>query len=101
MTKLLDIKSFYVVSNDVIAKKIENEYIIVPLISGVGDLDSEIYSLNRTGSILWEELDGKKSLEEVIYILSQKFNISKNEIIQDVMEIVLELIEKGFVLEKK
>lgn len=101
MTKPLDIKSFYVVSDDVIAKKIEDEYIIVPLIAGVGDLDAEIYSLNRTGSILWDELDGKKSLEEVIFILSQKFNISRDEIIQDVIEIVHELMEKGFVIEKK
>jgi hypothetical protein len=101
MTKLLDIKSFYAVSNDVIAKKIEDEYVIVPVIAGIGDLDSEIYSLNRTGSILWEELDGKKSLEEVVLILSQKFNMSKDEIIQDVIEIVLELMKKGFVHEKK
>lgn len=101
MANSLDIKSYYAVSNDVIAKKIEDEYVLVPLVAGVGDLDSEIYSLNRTGSILWEKLDGEKNLEEIILILSQKFNISKDEIIQDVIEIVLELIKKGFVIKKK
>lgn len=100
MTKAIDIKSYYVVSNDVIAKKLEDEYVIVPLISGVGDLDSEIYSLNKTGSLVWEKLDGKKNLEEIIFVLSREFNISQKEIMEDILELIVELLEKGFIFEK-
>ncbi len=101
MTTSVNTKSFYIVANDVIVKKIEDEYVIVPLVSGVGDLNSEIYSLNRTGSILFEALDGEKTLEEIIQMLSEKFSAPKNQILKDVKEIIHDLLEKGIVKEKK
>jgi hypothetical protein len=97
MKEAVDIKSCYKISKDVIAKKIEEKYLIVPLVSGVGDLDAEIYSLNRTGAMVWDELDGKKTLEEIILKFSEKFNISKKNIRKDVSDIVSEFVNKGFV----
>ena len=86
MPRQIDLESCFAVSNDIIAKKIENEYIIVPLNSGVGDLDSEIYSLNQSGSILWEELDGKQTLNEIISKFVKKYDAPPKKILKDVME---------------
>lgn len=91
----------FVVSGDVIAKKIEDEYVIVPITSGVGDLDSEIFSLNRTGSMIWDELDGEQTVDEIILALSRRFNIAKDKITGDVIEILSDLLAKGFIVKKK
>ncbi|MEA2060003.1 MAG: PqqD family protein [Thermodesulfobacteriota bacterium] len=59
--KTVNIKSSYAVSNDVISKEIDGEIVIVPLESGIGNLNEGMFSLNKTGKIIWEMLDGKKS----------------------------------------
>jgi len=39
----------YIPSEDVVAREIEGELIIVPLAAGIGDLEDELYTLNETG----------------------------------------------------
>ena len=36
-------------SEDVVAREIEGEFIIVPLAAGIGDMEDELYSLNESG----------------------------------------------------
>jgi hypothetical protein len=50
-------------SEDVVAREIEGDMIIVPLVAGIGDADDELYTLNETGKAIWKKLDGQKSLE--------------------------------------
>jgi len=38
--------SVYAVSDDVVAREIEGEIIIVPLVAGIGDLEDELFTLN-------------------------------------------------------
>ncbi|TFG60115.1 MAG: PqqD family peptide modification chaperone, partial [Deltaproteobacteria bacterium] len=55
----------YIPSEDVVAREIEGELIIVPLAAGIGDLEDELYTLNETGKALWARLDGKSTLTEI------------------------------------
>ena len=45
-------KVFYP-SEDVVAREIEGEVIIVPLVAGIGDMDDELFTLNETGCLLY------------------------------------------------
>jgi hypothetical protein len=49
-------------SEDVVARMIEDELVIVPLVAGIGDMEDELYTMNETGKAIWSRLDGKKSL---------------------------------------
>ena len=42
-------------SDDVVAREIEGEIIIVPLVAGIGDADDELYTLNETGHAIWAQ----------------------------------------------
>ena len=44
----------YVPSEDVVAREIEGEMIIVPIASGIGDMEDELYTLNETGKAIWK-----------------------------------------------
>ena len=46
----------YAVSDDVVAREIEGEIIIVPLVAGIGDLEDELFTLNETGKAIWDRL---------------------------------------------
>ncbi|MDX9786767.1 MAG: PqqD family protein [Desulfobacterales bacterium] len=95
----VDLNNCYRVSADVVAREIEGELVIVPLKSGLGDLDAEMYALSATGIAVWEKLDGHTTLFEVIKVLSAEYNAAFVEIEVDVVALVGELIGKGLVLE--
>jgi hypothetical protein len=45
----VSLDSKYLPSQDVVARDIEGELILVPIASGIGDMEDEIYTLNDTG----------------------------------------------------
>jgi len=89
----------YVPSEDVVAREIEGEIIIVPLTAGIGDTDDELFTLNETGKAIWDRLDGKRSLRGVIEELSAEFRAGEGEIGQDVLGLVTELVRRKMLVE--
>jgi len=93
----MDIKStldsVYVPSKDVVTREIEGEIILIPITSGVGDMD-DIYTLNETGRAIWQSFDGKKSLREVAASLKVEFEASNEEIETDVQGLVADLLRR-------
>lgn len=84
----------YAPSEDIVARSIEGELIIVPLVAGIGDLEDELYSLNETGKAIWDRLDGKKTLRNVLNELSAEFEAPGGEIEKDLMGLVEELLRR-------
>lgn len=95
----VDINSAYKVSDDVVAREIEDELIIVPLVAGIGDMEDELYTLNETGKDIWKRLDGKKSLAEVVKDLADEYEAPTDEIQKDVVGIVGEFLKRRFIIE--
>jgi len=95
----VNLKKYYKISDQVVTRKIEENLIIVPLNEGVGDLDSEMFSLNITGIAIWDKLDGTRPLDSTIKEIAQDFDISYEKIKDDVIKIVDQLLKKGLLLE--
>jgi hypothetical protein len=93
------LSKIYVPSGDVVAREIEGELIIVPLVSGIGDIEDELFTMNETGKAIWNKLDGKKSLKKVVEELSEEFEASAAEIKKDVAGLVEELLKRRMVIE--
>jgi len=89
----------YKVSEDVVARDIQGELIIVPITSGVGDLEDEIFTVNETGRAIWDKLDGKKTLREVAQELSRDFEGALEDIEKDVLGITQELLKRRMLVE--
>jgi hypothetical protein len=89
----------YTPSEDVVAREIEGELIIVPLAAGIGDLDDELYTLNETGKVLWARLDGKSTLREIARGLAEEYEAPPGEIEEDVRGLVEELLKRRMVIE--
>lgn len=99
MEPKVDPDAIYVPSEDIVARDIEGELIIVPLVSGIADMEDELFTLNETGRAIWESLDGKKSLKDVAEQLSREFEASPGEIERDVIGLVGELLRRGMLVE--
>jgi hypothetical protein len=87
-------------SENVVARLIEGELIIVPITSGIGDAEDELYTLNSTGQAIWEKLDGKRTLKNVVKILEGQFSATLNEIESDILGLTRELVRRGFIVIK-
>lgn len=96
MTSELTIKAICVPSEDVVAREIEGDVIIVPLVTGIGDADDELYTLSPTGQAIWQKLDGQRTLQDVATALADEFDASLPEIDKDVLGFVSELAERRF-----
>ena len=36
---------------------------------------NSVYTLNETGAFIWEQIDGKRSIEEIINALTEEYDI--------------------------
>jgi hypothetical protein len=86
-------------SGDVVSRVIGGEIIIVPLASGVADLDKELFTLNQTGLAVWTKLDGSRTVEQVAGEVAREFDAPEDTIRADVIELVSELFECGLLVE--
>jgi hypothetical protein len=86
-------------SEDIVAREIEGELIIVPLVAGIGDADDELYTMNETGREIWRRLDGKKTLGAVTADLAEVFEGTHEQIERDVLGIVTELLKRRMLVE--
>jgi len=100
MTSSLKLDSVCRASEDIVVREIEGEVIIVPLVSGIGDMEDELYTLNETGRAIWEKLDGRKSLREIAGELAAEFEAPRELIERDVVGLMEELLERKMVVAK-
>jgi hypothetical protein len=90
----------YVPSDDIVARDIEGELIIVPLVAGIGDMEDELFSLNDTGKEIWRRLDGKTALAGVATALATEYSAQPDEIESDVIGLVGELVRRKMLIVK-
>jgi hypothetical protein len=100
MTSNIKLQAVYVPSENVVAREIEGELIIVPITSGVGDLDDELFTLNETGREIWNRLDGHTDLAGIIKSLASGYDAPEKEITSDVLGLIEELASRNIVIEK-
>ena len=100
MTIQVDLQSVVAPSENVVARIIEGEVLIVPLAAGIGDSEDELYTLNESGQSIWKELDGQRSLKDVVRSLADKFDAPLSDFENDVLGFATELARRGILVAK-
>jgi hypothetical protein len=90
----VNLKNVYKPSEDVVARNVQGEFVIIPIASGIGESEADIFSLNEPGRAIWEKLDGKKSLKEISRSLAREFEGSVADIESDVLGLTRELLKR-------
>lgn len=88
----------YIRSEDVVSRIIEDELIIVPLVSGIGESDDDLYTLNETGRAIWSRIDGEKSLGQIVEELLDVFEADNETVQQDLLGLVEELVSRKLLI---
>lgn len=99
MKTKVDLNCVYTPSEDVVAREVQGELIIIPITSGVADMEDDIFTLNETGRAIWDRLNGKKTLQEVIKDLGAEFEAGQGQIEKDILGISEELLKRRMLVE--
>jgi len=100
MANRLNLDAVCTCSENVVARTIEGEVVIIPLVAGIGDEEDELYTLNETGQAIWQKLDGQRTLREVAALLAETFEGSQGELEADVLGFAEELTRRGILMAK-
>src|SRR5450759_2556006 len=81
------LKSILSQSTSIVTRKTGNEYVLVPITNNIADMNS-VYTLNETGAFIWEHIDGKRTVEEIITELMNEYEIDKQNAESDVITFI-------------
>jgi hypothetical protein len=84
-------------SDNVVFRKIQDEYILVPIVACAADVES-IFNLNETGAAVWERIDSTKKLSDIIEDIKSEYESEGRKIEDDVIAFVSEMIDAKLIV---
>ena len=85
---------------EVVSREIAGEMILVPVRGKLADMQ-KIFSLNQTAEYIWQNLSGKKKLNDILEGVLSQFDVNKEEAEKDMLEFVTELINANLIEESE
>lgn len=87
---MTDLKSVPSRSSSIVTRKTGNEYVLVPVANNIADMDS-VYTLNGTGAFIWEQIDGKKCVKDLIDEVFNEYDTDNETAKADVLSFLDEM----------
>ena len=79
-----------------VTRSIADEIVVVPVRGQVGDLDA-IYNLNEVGAFIWEQIDGRKSVTQVVEAVHGEFEVALEQAEKETSEFIAALEAAGMI----
>ena len=74
-------------SESIVTRKTGNEYVLVPVTNNIADMTS-VYTLNDTAAFIWEHIDGKRSVGDIIKVVTAEYDIDMSSAEADVLSFI-------------
>lgn len=81
---MIELKSVPFHSPSIVTRKAGNEYVLVPVTNNIADMNS-VFTLNETGAFIWEQIDGKNNISDIIEKLTAEFDTDNDTAAKDVL----------------
>ena len=85
------------VEAELVSRSIAGETIIVPIRGKLADMQQIFVLSSSVAQYIWQNLDGKKSLDEIREGIVDNFDVEKEQADADLQEFIAELVEAGLV----
>ena len=79
---------------DVVTREIAGETMLVPVTGQLAHLQ-QLFVLEGVGAHIWDQLDGKRSLQEILDSVLEEYEVTPDVARADLLALVNELIEAG------
>ena len=91
-----DLSKCFVKEGNFVTREIAGETIIVPIRGRTEDLDS-IFTLNELGTLIWNLLDGRTNVSQIVEAISKTYDVMGDEATQDTIEFLTLLETSGLI----
>jgi MinD-like ATPase involved in chromosome partitioning or flagellar assembly len=82
----------------IVAKNPKTAWRIIEGEAVILSMDTKVLrGLNPVGSRIWELIDGQRSLEDIVGVIVQEFDVMPGDAAQDVRAFIQELLDRGLV----
>ena len=93
---LRDVAISFRKKGEFVTRSIAGETVVVPVKGQVGDLDA-IYNLNEVGAFIWEQIDGRKSVAQLVEAVHGKFEVALEQAEKEASEFISALEAAGMI----
>ncbi len=76
--------------DDVVFRKIEDEYILVPMAASSEEVQA-IFNLNVTGAAIWEKIDGERRVRDIVDEIQAEYSEEPGQLKRDVIAFIKDL----------
>ncbi len=97
----IDLQDIYICSDKIVARKIEDELIIVPIGDSVVDFENALYTLNEIGQDVWGRLSEGTTVNKLCSALVEDYDAPFEAIKEDVLTLLQELLDKNLIVKKR
>ena len=87
---MMNLETVLTKSPSMVTRKTGSEYVLVPVSDNIADMNS-VYTLNETGAFLWELIDGRKSVKDLIDSLVNEYDADRETATGDVFSFLEEM----------
>jgi len=79
-------------SSSVVYRRINDEFLLIPLTADIADMDS-LYRLTETGAFIWELIDGELALSDITSKVAEVFDVEREVAEKDILAFFEEVQE--------
>lgn len=83
--------AIYSKNPDFVQRDVAGECILVPIRRRLTEVNS-IYVLNETGASLWNRIDGKRSIDQIMTDFCEEFEVGLDQLAQDSTTLLNDLL---------
>lgn len=83
---------------DIVHREIAGESILVPIRGKLADMQ-RLFSLDPVAEHIWQQLNGKRTVDEICKSVFDTFDVKKEQAEADLMEFIDELLAAGLISE--
>jgi len=82
----------------ILAKSPKSAWRIIEGEAVILSMDTKVLrGLNPVGSRIWDLIDGQRSLEDIVAVIVQEFDVAPGQAAQDVEAFIRDLLDRGLV----
>ena len=90
----MELTKSYHKSSSMVARRVAEEVILVPIRQNVGDLQC-IYTLNEVGARIWELLDNAETVADMVSSVAKEYEVEQPEAQADLLDFLTQLESIG------
>jgi len=91
-----DLSKCFAKQDNFVTREIAGETIVVPIRGRTEDLDS-IFTLNEQGTLIWNLLDGRTNVNQIVETISKTYEVTEDEATKDTIDFLTSLETAGLI----